>query len=128
MSKEPTTMREAMVAEVLGDIGNLLTRLENVSKSLPEATEKAISKIRAALELSSGDLTSSGEKITREFDIHLKESLGNIRQVSKDVQQAAKLVDKSAHRLAIYSAIIGFSAGMLGGVLSALAFSNFFFQ
>ena len=42
MPKEPTTMREAMVAEVLGDIGNLLTRVESVNKALPDATEKAI--------------------------------------------------------------------------------------
>ncbi|WP_156955813.1 hypothetical protein [Solidesulfovibrio alcoholivorans] len=128
MPKEPTTMREAMVAEVLGDIGNLLTRVESVNKALPDATEKAISKIRAALELASGDLTSSGERLTREFDVYLKESLGSIRQVSKDIQQAAKLVDKSSHRIAIYSAIIGFSTGIFGGILSALAFSNFFFR
>jgi len=128
MGKEPTTLREAMVAEALGELGDLLSRLEKVNETLPDSTEKSISKIRAALELASGNLTASGDKITKEFDAKLKESLENIRQVSKDTQNATRVVDRSAHRFAIFSAVIGFTSGILGGVLAALAFSNYFFR
>lgn len=128
MPKDPTTMREAIAAEILGDINDILTRLEGVNKIFPESTEKTISKIKTAMELASGNLTASGDKITREFDAKLKESLANLRQVSKDTLKAASVVDRSAHRFALFSAIIGFASGILGGVLAALAFSNYFLR
>ena len=128
MGKEATTLREAMVAEALGELGDLLSRLEKVNETLPDATEKAISKIKTAMELASGNLTASGDKIIREFDEKIKHSLESIRQASKDTQSAASVVDRSAHRFAIFSAVIGFTSGILGGVLAALAFSNYFFR
>lgn len=127
MSKD-TTVREAIVTEILGELEVLLTRLEGLNNSLPDSTEVSISKIKMATEFSSRNFSALFEREIKSFDTRIKESLARFTRASEAIQNAAMIVDKRSHRFTILATTTGFASGFLGGVLAALALGNFLFK
>jgi ElaB/YqjD/DUF883 family membrane-anchored ribosome-binding protein len=120
----PNTHREALIAELLGDVGALLDRAEALNASLPAAVDQAAAKVRAAGETAAGSVKGAGEAFVTSLDAQTKETLKGVQKAAREAQSAAKVVERSAWRFALLTALIGLAAGILGGGLAALAVSH----
>ncbi|MFW1011717.1 hypothetical protein ACEV93_18635 [Vibrio parahaemolyticus] len=120
----PQTMREALLAELLGDVDALMQRLEELQTTLPAAADNAAGKVSDAGKAATDEFAQTAAKLRRDLvadsDVLRKELQG----VTKETQAAAKVVDQSARRFAIMALLMGLAGGVIGGVLAGLALAN----
>jgi hypothetical protein len=120
----PDTHREALIAELLGDVGALLERTEALQGALPAAADQAAVKVRGAGEMAARDVAAAGERFLAVFDQRAGTALQGVQKAAREAQGAAAVVDRAAARFALLAAIVGLAAGALGGTLVALAMSH----
>ncbi|WP_413168804.1 hypothetical protein [Burkholderia latens] len=113
-----------MIAELLGDVGPLLDRVEALQSALPSAVDEAVRKVRAAGETAAGAVEASGDVFLGRFNERASKATQAMQGAATDVQNAAKVVDRSAFRFALMAGLIGLAAGTLGGALVALAIAH----
>lgn len=117
----PNTHREALIAELLGDVGQLLDRAEALKASFPVAGEEAAGKVRAAGQVAAGGVTAAGERFLGVFDQRAAAALQGVQEAAREAQAAARVVDRAAWHFALLAGAMGLGAGVLGGVLAGLA-------
>lgn len=107
MNAFPRTTKEALFAEMLGDLDNLLTRVEN----LPQLIENC----EARLSASAATLESAGEKYGQAvaaFTEKAKEELGDFMEKQADHAQAARLaaltIEPRDIQQSIFSRLLGY--------------------
>jgi len=120
----PNTHREALIAEALGDLGDLLDKVEALKTALPLAVDAAAVKVRGAGETAAGSVNAAGDRFLTAFDQQAGTALKGVQAAARDAQGAARVVDKAAWRFAFLAGVTGLAAGALGGVLAALAISR----
>ena len=120
----PQTHREALIAELLGDVGELLDRAEALKTSLPSLAEQVAGKVRGAGETVAGSVNAAGDRLLLAFDQKAGAALQGVQKAGKEAQAAARVVDRAAWRFALLTAAVGLVAGILGGVLAALAIGH----
>ncbi|KND60577.1 hypothetical protein BVER_05655c [Candidatus Burkholderia verschuerenii] len=123
----PNTHREALIAELLGDVGDLLDRAEALKATLPAAVDTAVAKVRGAGETAAGSVNAAGDRFLSEFSKRAAGAMDGMVVAAKESHKAAQVVDKAATRFAIMAGVVGLAAGLLGGILAALAISHHFF-
>ncbi len=123
----PSTHREALIAELLGDIDTLLARLETLQASLPAAVDTAVGRVRGAGETAAGGLSLAGDRLLAGFDRHAAQTLQGVQTAAREAQAAARLVDHAARRFLVLATVLGLCAGVLGGILVALALNRSLF-
>ncbi len=64
----PNTHREALIAELLGDVGAMLDRADDLQAAFPVAADAAAGKVRVAGEMAAGGVTAAGERFLGVFD------------------------------------------------------------
>lgn len=133
----PSTAREALLAEVYGDLLGLVERVEALKASMPGLTDQLAAEIAEASRLASVQIATSGKQSVQnvaQIATHTLEGMTRERaalqalaeQHVREARAAAQLVGASANRLALYATGIGMGAGAIGGVLATLAFGKLF--
>ena len=120
----PNTHREALIAELLGDVGALLDRTEELKASFPVAGEAAAGKVRTAGEMAAGGVTAAGERFLSVFDEKARSVLRGVQEAAGEAQAAARVVDRAAWHFALLAGAVGLAAGVLGGALAGLAIGS----
>lgn len=120
----PNTHREALIAEALGDLGDLLDRVEALKTALPAAVDAAAGKVRGAGETAAGSVNAAGDRVLTEFSKRAAGALDGMVVAAREAHKAAQVVDKAATRLALIAGAMGLAGGVIGGVLVALAISH----
>jgi hypothetical protein len=117
----PNTHREALIAELLGDVGTMLDRADELQAAFPVAAEAAAGKVRVAGELAAGGVTAAGERFLAVFDQRTGTVLQGVQEAAREAQEAARVVDRAAWHFALLAGAVGLAAGALGGILAGLA-------
>ncbi|EIJ6113775.1 hypothetical protein LJJ21_004738 [Salmonella enterica] len=123
----PQTAREALIAELIGDVDALIIRAEALRSALPDAANEAAAKVRHSGERAAEDIGAAAAKLARELTGHGEKVVQGVQSAARDAQAAAKVVDRSARRFALLAAAMGLAGGVLGGILAGLFLSRHFF-
>lgn len=118
--RAPQTTREALIAELLGDIGALLDKSETLQSALPAVADNAATKIHLAGEAATNSIKQEADKFREMLSSERKLITEPIREAAKQTQHAADVVDAGARRLAFLSTLLGFIGGALGGLAAGL--------
>ncbi|MGR0626563.1 hypothetical protein ACTZIH_25975 (plasmid) [Escherichia coli] len=122
----PQSMREALIAELIGDVDGLINRLEGLQSALPEAAEKSAAKVSAAGDSAVRNMTATGEKIRTDFIRDADSVLKALQKATGEAQAASRVVSGSAKRFAALALVVGLSAGIIGGVLAGMLAAYYF--
>ncbi len=112
----PQTTREALLAELLGDVAGLLERVEALHASLPATAEQSAARMAAAGERVRADLGRQNDGVVQA-----------LQKVAREAREAAGVVNGSARRFALLALATGLGAGVLGGALGGLLLSRYVF-
>lgn len=123
----PQTTREALIAELLGDVGALLDKADALRAAFPAAADEAAARVKAASERATQDIAAATVQLGRELTTEGERLLQGVQKAAKDTQAAAKVVDRQARRFAFLALLTGLGGGIVGGVLGGLALSRYFF-
>lgn len=118
MSSSPQSMREALIAELIGDVDKLITRTEELKSTLPD-------QLKVASRTTTGELTAAGEKLRNDFLRDLERVKRELQQTAAEAKEAAQIVHGSARRFAVLAMAAGLFAGALGGLIAGLLAANY---
>ncbi len=119
----PQTTREALLAELLGDVGGLLDRMEVLKVDLPEVADDAADKIKAAGASSAAAIQSATDRA----EVRIGDALASLQTAARDAKAAAAVVAGSARRFALLALLTGVAGGAVAGAVVALALSRSLF-
>lgn len=122
----PQTMRDALIAELIGDVDALLTRAETLRAALPDAAEKAASRVAAAGESAAQQIATNAERVRGELARDMETLLKGVQKVAGEASGAAKVVDRSGRRFALLALLTGLAGGVCGGVVAGLLAACYF--
>ena len=92
MAAEPTT-RDALIAEMLGDIGRLHDSVESLKNVLPGQTEEVEAKITGLI----GLLSKAGDAYRGQLETYTNGQADKVRaQMEKDAQAAKARFDRDS--------------------------------
>lgn len=120
----PQTAREALIAELLGDVGALLDRLDMVKAGVPVAVDDALSRIMLAGEGAASRIEDQSAQMTRAIEAErelLSVSLRATAKAGADIALAAQQVADSVSSAKRTSMLIGLAAGCLAGLIGGAA-------
>jgi hypothetical protein len=117
----PNTHREALIAELLGDVGDLLDRTEALKTSLPAAADAAMQKIKGAGDTMAANASMTGERFLTAFDERAAPLLRGIQQAAKEAGTAARVVDRASRRFLLLATLLGFLGGLFGAAVTYFA-------
>src|SRR5690606_1463774 len=123
----PQTTREALIAELLGDVGVLLEKTDELRASFPAAADEAAAKVKAACSRAADDVATAATQLSRDLAAQSEKLLQGVQQAAREAQAAARVVDRSARRFEIIATAMCIDAVIVGGVLAGLALSGYFF-
>ncbi|HRK48440.1 MAG TPA: hypothetical protein PK324_22615 [Nocardioides sp.] len=89
----PNTHREALIAELLGDVGAMLDRADDLQAAFPVAADAAAGKVRVAGEMAAGGVTAAGERFLSVFDQKAGTALQGVQEAAREAQEAARVVE-----------------------------------
>lgn len=120
----PQTMREALVAELIGDLDDLLARTEALKTSLPGAADDVAKKVTA-----SGDgiilrIEKVGTQLLADLSHESKTISETMQRAASDASGAAAVVDRAARRFALLALVTGMCGGVVGGLLVGMALAG----
>ena len=119
----PQTAREALLAELLGDVGGLLDRMEVLKVDLPEVADDAADKIKAAGASSAAAIQSATDRA----EVRIGDALSSLQTAARYAKAAATVVAGSARRFALLALLTGVAGGAVAGAVVALALSRSLF-
>jgi hypothetical protein len=120
----PNTAREALLAELLGDAGVLLDRMEALKVELPEVADDIERKVRSAGESSAALVRTAGEQAASQVG----DTLEAVQSAAREARAAAAMVTGSARRFALLALLTGVAGGGVAGAIAALALSGALFR
>jgi len=118
------TMREALVAELIGDVDALLQRVEALRTALPEAGTAAAAQVQAAGTQAAQDIAVVSDRLKADLARQAETLRHTLYSVTQEARAAANVVDGTAQRFGRFAALAGFGGGILGGVLAGLVLES----
>lgn len=120
----PQTAREALIAELIGDVDALIGRAEGLHTALPAAADKAAARVEGAGRTAADDITEAATRLRRELTAEGETLLKGLQGATQEAQKAARVVDQSARRFALMALLLGLAGGVLGGCLAGFALAQ----
>lgn len=115
----PQTTREALLAELLGDVGTLLDRVEVIQAALPQQAEDGASRLASAGEAASTKIAGAADQARRDLSASLAEALEGVQKAATEASGAAAVVSGAAWRFALLALLTGLAGGALAGFIVA---------
>lgn len=115
----PQTTREALLAELLGDVGELLDRVETIQAALPQQVEDGAARLASAGEAASVKIATATDQARRDFTSALTDALNGVQKAAKDAEAAASVVSGAVVRFALLALLTGLAGGALAGFIVA---------
>lgn len=122
----PQTMREALIAELIGDLDTLLTRTEEVKAALPLAADSAARGITAAGEKMLAQTEQSANRLRAELARDAGSIAETVKKAASEANTAATIVARGGQRFALLALLTGLAGGVVGGTLAGLFAARYF--
>ena len=119
----PQTAREALLAELLGDAGLLLDRMEALKVELPELAGDIEARVKAAGESSAAGIKTASQQAAS----RIGDTLESVQSAAREAKAAAATVTGAARRFALLALLTGVAGGGVAGAVVALALSRSIF-
>lgn len=117
MGNEIQNVREALMAQLLGDVDALVKQIESVSTSIGQTYDGAIERLAEHEKKVACLIMREADKGTRNLTAALREDYAEARRsagaIAHKAEKAALLIDRAAWRLYVMS--------LVGGVVGGLA-------
>lgn len=114
---DPRSKLDVIYQEVLGDVAQLVDKLEKASGRLVRA-EKEGEEIRKKID---GAHQAALSNLQRMLDDNLGAAVSSVRRAAADARASAQVVQREARRMVLLALCLGGAAGIIGGVLVVLA-------
>lgn len=111
------THREALLAELIGDVQVLLDRVEALRTGLPAAVETAADQLGATVAQATASVNESGIGLSRAIDRQAKAALLGVQEAAQEASRAAAVVKGAGQRLVALLVVLALLAGGLAGAL-----------
>ena len=121
---DPRTKLDIIYQEVLGEVSELVGRLEAVSERLTEASEQAGRAGERSAEQIHQVTAAAAAKLKAELDHAGDKLLSRVETVMQEASAAAAVVNRSARRFATLALVVGLAGGVIGGALAGWALSG----
>lgn len=123
MAGDPRSKLDIIYQEVLGEVADLVGRVEAVTSQVAEVI-KAESRAAQAIHEASA---AASEKLRGDLDRACNTTVQKLRTVAREVDAAAGVVGGAAKRFALLALLVGLGGGVIGGTLAGIALSRVFF-
>jgi tryptophan synthase beta subunit len=125
MANDPTSIREALLVEVMQDVDQLLARLEAVKEGLAsqvaQATKDAVGQALLASRLAHGQMIDEkGAKLMAAASGAAAEIEGATIAGATRLVAAGARVERGATRILVWLTCAMLGAGLIGGVVGVL--------
>lgn len=114
------TMREALVAELLGDLDALIKRIETLNEALPGTLDAAEARIRQAGEASASAIEQAGVASSRELERQGKGMMQGVENATHQTQTAARAFQGAGRTLWAMAAAAILGGGVAGAVVAVV--------
>lgn len=121
----PQTTREALMAELLGDVGALLDRAEALQAAMPAVADAAASQVFLAGEDAAKSITASADEFAALLSRQRELMAKPISEAAESISKSADVVEGGARRLASMAMLAGLAGGVLGGLVVGIAAAAF---
>lgn len=115
----PQTTREALLAELLGDVGTLLDRVEAIQATLPQQVEDGASRLSSAGESAAVKIATAADQARSDFTLALTDTLKGVQKAATDAEAAAAVVSGAVVRFALLALLTGLAGGAIAGFVVA---------
>lgn len=122
----PQTTREALMAELLGDVGALLDRAEALQAAMPAVADAAATQVYLAGEDAAKNIKASADSFAALFAGQRDLIAKPMSEAAASISQSAGVVEGSARRLATMAMLAGLAGGAIAGLLGGVAVAAFF--
>jgi len=115
------TAREALIAELLGDCGNLLDRLDLLKESVPVAVDDALTRLQLAAESVAKRMETEGSNVASAIACErelLAASLRAAHEAGDKLTKAAARATEQNRRASRNSLILGLAGGVVAGLMA----------
>jgi hypothetical protein len=122
----PQTTREALMAELLGDCGTILDRIEALQAAIPAVADAAATQVFIAGEDAAKNIKSAADSFAALLDGHRDQIVKPLREATVSMVKSADAVDGGARQLANKAMLCGMAGGVIGGLVAGIAVAAFF--
>lgn len=124
----PQTTREALMAELLGDVGALLDRAEALQVSMPAVADAAMTQVFLAGEDAAKNIQASADSFAARAAEQRELIAKPMRDAAASISESAGIVEGSARRLAQTALLVALAGGGFAGLLGGVAAAAFFMR
>ncbi|MCT8308712.1 MULTISPECIES: hypothetical protein [Xanthomonas] len=117
----PTTTREALMAELLGDVGGILDRVEALQAAIPKTVKEAKAELQAAVKEGNGHINEACVRLSRVIDQQGKDTVKAAQVAAGEASAAARELRLARGRLTVLLAVFALVGGGVGGAAVYLA-------
>ncbi|WP_323000525.1 hypothetical protein [Denitromonas sp.] len=121
---DPRTKLDIIYQEVLGEVSELVGRVEAATERLAEASELAGRAGERSAEQIHQVTAAAAAKLKAELEHVGDRLLKQVETVAEEAGAAASVVHRSARRFATLALAVGLAGGVIGGALAGWALSG----
>jgi hypothetical protein len=114
------TVREDLLAVALGDLGELIGKVEALKASLPAEAEAMVERMLQGSQAATRGVEATLRQAHAEAEGQRRAWLAAALEVAREIKDAAVVASGSSRKLAMWALAIGAAAGAVGGALAAL--------
>ena len=122
----PQTTREALMAELLGDVGALLDRTEALQAAMPAVADAAATQVYLAGEDAAKNIKAAADSFAALFADQRALIAKSMSEAAASISKSADLVEGNARRMATNALLAGLAGGAIAGLLGGVAAAAFF--
>ncbi|XHI67365.1 hypothetical protein ABZP12_04531 (plasmid) [Xanthomonas euvesicatoria] len=117
----PTTHREALMAELLGDVQGILDRVEALQAAIPKTVKEAKTELQAAVKEGNVHINEACVRLSRVIDQQTKEAVKATQAAAGEASSAARELRLARRRLTVLLTMFALVGGGVGGAAVYLA-------
>ncbi|CAD0362116.1 hypothetical protein CFBP2533_44810 (plasmid) [Xanthomonas hortorum pv. pelargonii] len=117
----PTTHREALMAELLGDVQGILDRVEALQAAIPKTVKEAKTELQAAVKEGNVHINEACVRLSRVIDQQTKEAVKATQAAAGEASSAARELRLARGRLTALLTVFALVGGGVGGAAVYLA-------
>lgn len=122
----PQTARDALIAELLGDVGALMDRTEALQAAMPAVADAAATQVYLAGEDAAKNIKASADLFAALFADQRALIAKSMSEAAASISKSADLVEGNARRMATNALLAGLAGGAIAGLLGGVAAAAFF--
>lgn len=122
----PQTAREALIAELLGDVGALMDRTEALQAAMPAVADAAATQVYLAGEDAAKNIKAAADSFAALFADQRALIAKSMSEAAASISKSADLVEGNARRMATNALLAGLAGGAIAGLLGGVAAAAFF--